>query len=71
MKRYEAYISNGVFEIRESQTGKWVDFDEVGEAVRIAIEELVAVEREIGIPSKALPLLRAAQGKSEVHSDGK
>lgn len=31
------------------------------ETLRIAITELEAVEREIGIPSKALPLLRAMQ----------
>lgn len=31
----------------------------VTEAVQIAIIELEAVEREIGVPSKALPLLRS------------
>src|SRR4051794_36624276 len=34
-------------------------------AVDIAIVELEAVEREIGIPSKALPLLRALRLASE------
>jgi hypothetical protein len=63
VKRYEAFIANGVFEIRESVDGKWIDLDEVTETFRIAAEELAAVEREIGIPSKALPMLRTALGK--------
>lgn len=34
----------------------------VTEYVRVAITELDAVEREIGVPSKALPLLRSLIG---------
>ena len=37
------------------------DASRTSETLRIAIAELEAVEREIGIPSKALPLLRAME----------
>lgn len=37
-------------------------------AAEIAIAELDAVEREIGVPSKALPLLRAAIAKARGES---
>lgn len=43
------------------------DVDALKEGIRIAITELDAVEKEIGVPSKALPLLRAAQGEGESH----
>lgn len=39
------------------------DVDALKGAIEVAIVELEAVEREIGIPSKALPLLRAGMGK--------
>lgn len=41
------------------------EVDSFKEGVAIAIAELEAVEQEIGVPSKALPLLRSALGKRD------
>lgn len=38
----------------------------MSEAIQTAITELQAVEREIGIPSKAVPLLLAELGRIEM-----
>jgi hypothetical protein len=41
----------------------------MSDAIEIAIVELESVEREIGIPSKALPLLRALRAADEPADD--